>query len=434
MAIKYDSDVNDKVVSILNESVETLNTGFRNNFLNDFSAFTEVNLFTNQLNKINSSLDSLVDSYENISASVQDNKSQWSTVENEIGIQLDGVSNYDNNTTTYSSNEGSNNGISSSYDKNNKLTSINSGIKVKNDAVSAFISRLSGNSIIAFLKKLHQMKGQTDTISLLTDVTMSGILLSALKKMLGDTSEDIDERSADSDLIQKLLLEKMKANNLDINTEEGKESIEKVVLENINDSKVDESELNKAIYGDKTKIVEMLDGKWVVADTKKDLSKYVSYIEDSGVKQDVDTSKYGDSCLAFSYVHAYDLFTGSKGSAKDAENYAHASAFYDYINDSKSKVLAKIYDEIMSGKPVILQVNGNKEGTVRHFVTVVGFKEGVTDRNDLKEKDLLILDSWDGKVERMDTSSSRFMTSGKDCNKEYSGYRLRILNDDVATV
>ena len=70
--------------------------------------------------------------------------------------------------------------------------------------------------------------------------------------------------------------------------------------------------------------------------------------------------------------------------------------------------------------------HGNKQGTSRHFVTVIGFKQGVS-RDSITEDDLLILDSWDGKIERMDQENSRFMTSGKDCGKSYSGYRLRVL-------
>ena len=86
-----------------------------------------------------------------------------------------------------------------------------------------------------------------------------------------------------------------------------------------------------------------------------------------------------------------------------------------------------IYNEITNGKPLILQVNGNKKGTSRHYVTVVGFKSSVKSANSLTQKDLLIKDSWDGKLERMDGSSSRFMTSGKDCHKSYNGYYLAIM-------
>ena len=81
----------------------------------------------------------------------------------------------------------------------------------------------------------------------------------------------------------------------------------------------------------------------------------------------------------------------------------------------------------MNGRPVVVQVNGNKQGTSRHFVTVVGFKSSITDPSQLTEKDLLIIDSWDGKTERMDQANSRFFTSGADCHKSYSGYYLRVL-------
>jgi hypothetical protein len=88
----------------------------------------------------------------------------------------------------------------------------------------------------------------------------------------------------------------------------------------------------------------------------------------------------------------------------------------------------KIYEEVNKRNPVILQVNGNSKGTARHFVTVVGYKDSVTSASDLSVKDLLILDSWDGCLERMDTKTSRFLTTGKQCGKkDYSGYRLQVV-------
>ena len=95
--------------------------------------------------------------------------------------------------------------------------------------------------------------------------------------------------------------------------------------------------------------------------------------------------------------------------------------------DNKSEALKKIYSEIRNGNPVVLQVNGNTQGTVRHFVTVVGYNNNVKSASELTEKDLLIVDSWDGQLERMDTSTSRFMTTGAQCHKtKYSGYYLRV--------
>ena len=113
--------------------------------------------------------------------------------------------------------------------------------------------------------------------------------------------------------------------------------------------------------------------------------------------------------------------------AESAYNWKHAGEFTDYYNDSKQETLEKIYDEIKDGKPVIMQVNGNTSGTSRHFVTVVGIKNDVKSAQDVKESDLLVLDSWEGKLETMDSSTSRFMTTGKETNKSYSGYYLRVL-------
>ena len=160
------------------------------------------------------------------------------------------------------------------------------------------------------------------------------------------------------------------------------------------------------------------------------LTDYASQVAANKICQTNDTSKYGDYCLAFSYVHASNLKNGNVDSAEAAGRYAHAGEFYTFVNDDKQVVLNKIYEEINKGNPVILQVNGNSKGTVRHFVTVVGYSEGRTSGNDLLEKELLILDSWDGQIERMDTSSSRFMTTGKSCGKtDYSGYRLQVLKE-----
>ena len=109
------------------------------------------------------------------------------------------------------------------------------------------------------------------------------------------------------------------------------------------------------------------------------------------------------------------------------ETYEIPQIRFSFDRHNKSEMLGKVYEELNKGNPVILQVNGNSEGTCRHFVTVVGYKNTVTSAANLTEKDLLILDSWDGELERMDTDYSRFLTTGAQCGKEYSGYRLQVL-------
>ena len=174
--------------------------------------------------------------------------------------------------------------------------------------------------------------------------------------------------------------------------------------------------------------LEALGGTWKVVNTKTSLTDYAKTVQQNKICQTNDTAKYGDYCLAFSYVHASNMKNGQVDNAAAAGNYKHSGEFYTFVNDDKQVVLNKVYDEINKGNPVILQVNGNSKGTVRHFVTVVGYKDSVTSGSTITEKDLLILDSWDGQVERMDTSSSRFLTTGKSCGKkDYSGYRLQVM-------
>ena len=189
---------------------------------------------------------------------------------------------------------------------------------------------------------------------------------------------------------------------------------------------VDVSSLPKA--GENTSTWNTLNGEWIVPTTKTSVASYASYVASSKICQTNDTSKYGDKCLSFAETHAYALYTGNTSDSADrASSYPHSGAFTSWFSDSKEETLKKIYEEVVNGKPVVIQVNGNKQGTSRHFVTVVGFKSSVTDVNKLTEQDLLIIDSWDGQTERMDTSTSRFLTTGAACHKNYTGYYLRIL-------
>ena len=178
----------------------------------------------------------------------------------------------------------------------------------------------------------------------------------------------------------------------------------------------------------KTVRLNTLGGNWKVVNTATSVTDYASTVAKNKICQTNDTSKYSDYCLAFSYVHASNMKNGQVDNAAAAGNYKHSGEFTTFVNDNKQVVLNKVYEEINKGNPVILQVNGNSKGTVRHFVTVVGYKDTVTSGSTITEDDLLILDSWDGQLERMDTSSSRFMTTGKACGKkDYSGYRLQVM-------
>ncbi len=169
----------------------------------------------------------------------------------------------------------------------------------------------------------------------------------------------------------------------------------------------------------------LLNGNYMVIEPAVSVKSYLNIVSSNRIAQNNDSSVYGGYCLAFSYIHAYSLYSGDTSKrAKDALDYVYASRFNGYENDDKSEVLANVYNELKQGKPVLIQVNGNKAGTSRHYVTVVGFKKDVKSANDLEESDLLIIDSWDGKLEPMGESGSRFMVTGAACHKKYSGYQM----------
>ena len=180
--------------------------------------------------------------------------------------------------------------------------------------------------------------------------------------------------------------------------------------------------------GNGTTTLNILGGSFNVVNTNIGVVNYVNYLRKAGVYQGSNSERYGDKCLGFAYTHGWGLYSGNTNyNAENGLNYTGAGKFKTYINDSLQDVMAVTYNELNKGRPVILQVNGNKKGTSRHFVTVVGYKSGVSSGNSLNPQDLLIIDSWDAQLERMDQGNSRFVTSGKDCHKDYSGYRIQYL-------
>ena len=406
MAVSFDSDVYDKVILLLDNTTQSLNADIKNKILVDYESFVKVNLFSSQLNEIKSSCDNYEKLLTTLKTNIQTNKSQWIAVDEGVGKDISGYYNYGYK------------GSGSNYSSSNGMNKVDSSVSVKNDQVTNYVDSMDDYTMANAVKSIFNMKGDKDFSTLLTDPSMSGVLLAFLKKMLGDTSSDLSTESTDdSTAIQKAFLEKLNKNNHDLTTEDGKAKFEEEVFESIK---------NPQVTGN-VKTINILSGTFVVANTVSNLQDYASFVSNNGVKQDVDTAKYGDSCLSFAYSHAYDLYTGSRTNTAQAGNYAHASSFTDYFNDNKNETLSRIYSEIMNGRPVVLQVNGNTAGTSRHFVTVVGFNSNVLNSGNLTEKDLLIMDSWDGKVERMDTEKSRFMTTGAACGKDYSGYYLRVL-------
>lgn len=175
---------------------------------------------------------------------------------------------------------------------------------------------------------------------------------------------------------------------------------------------------------------EVIDtSEYRLVSTKNDVIEFAKIVDELNVAQ-THPPKYSGYCLSFAYYHAYMLYNGSdlySMNAPDGASYMYATKFKAFTDDDKQVVLEKIYELINEGQPMVLHVNGNKEGTSRHYVTVVGYKDSVTSGSTMTEEDLLIIDSYDGKLERMDRSESRFIISGYDTGRTGYGYQLYIL-------
>ena len=169
---------------------------------------------------------------------------------------------------------------------------------------------------------------------------------------------------------------------------------------------------------------------YLVVNTPLPVSNYISYIKQKEIRQ-VQSSGvvYYDQCLCFAEEYMHALTTGDTHKIpSEIKEYYYTGFVNSFDDDEKSKILNIVYSELVSNKPIILQVNGNRNGTSRHYVVVIGFKSTVTSATNLKETDLLFIDSHDGEVEQLhEWGTSRFMTTGAKCNKTYSGYQVYML-------
>ena len=118
------------------------------------------------------------------------------------------------------------------------------------------------------------------------------------------------------------------------------------------------------------------------------------------------SDKYGGYCLGFTNYYVYCM----------VDNVADVNisvALRKYMTSRKlsyktelygnpDAMMANLYDLLSAGLPQMLMVEAITHPGRRHFVTVVGYRSSVARREDLRPQDLLIIDSFDGKLESMD--------------------------------
>ena len=169
------------------------------------------------------------------------------------------------------------------------------------------------------------------------------------------------------------------------------------------------------------------DNSYKILKLNKGWDEFYNQMRSNNVYEASNPAKYSDKCLSFAYYHAHAYYTGDySGYANSAANYSRASHFKSFDDDNKKVILTRVYNELMKGKPVILQVSGTSL-TSRHYVTVVGMKK-TTNPSDPQETDFIMLDPYQGTLRDIG-GTGRVMITGAACGKTYSGYQIYYLID-----
>lgn len=154
-----------------------------------------------------------------------------------------------------------------------------------------------------------------------------------------------------------------------------------------------------------------------------------NYVKKSGYYQEY-ASRYGDYCLGFAMVYAETMntedFSLVDRNKEEGNEPKLNNGFSKYLYDSEHQYVSEIIEQLKKNKAQVIQVNGNTEGTSRHYVTAIGYKKNAN-INNLSQKDLLILDVWDDQIEQMNGkgSGTRFLTTHHEVRpRESGGYVL----------
>lgn len=159
--------------------------------------------------------------------------------------------------------------------------------------------------------------------------------------------------------------------------------------------------------------------------------------------------EWGDSCLGFSQAYAaalykkdFSLLKNQPGLVRGNDANTGGLSFSERSYEIESSLLKEIYNQLKKSKPVVVQVNGNVDGTSRHYSVIVGIKTTANYKS-LKESDFLLFDVWDGEIEQLNGkgnknglgNSSRFFIRGRDTigykewnDKMYNyGYQIYVI-------
>ena len=143
-----------------------------------------------------------------------------------------------------------------------------------------------------------------------------------------------------------------------------------------------------------------------VVNTAVDPFAYAKLVYDRICTNPQGTGIYSGYCLGFCYYYQYcmvDNITDVSLSVALSKYMTSNKLSYGVLYYSSSNaMMARLYDLLNAGIPQILMVEAITHPGSRHFVAVVGYRASVNRREDLRPEDLLILDSYEGRIESMD--------------------------------
>ena len=150
-----------------------------------------------------------------------------------------------------------------------------------------------------------------------------------------------------------------------------------------------------------------------VPNTAISIDDYASYVQNNGLYQ--NCYFMGNRCIELASIYAEDMITGDYTSKSQYTNSSIYNRMNDITFDSTSEIQECIYNEVLAGRPLSIQVSQKKGPGYRHFVTVVGFDSSVTSASDLTPENILVLDCFDGKIQRL-SERNRTLTRWGDTN------------------
>ena len=160
-----------------------------------------------------------------------------------------------------------------------------------------------------------------------------------------------------------------------------------------------------------------------IVNTAVDPFTYADLVYDNVCTHPGGTDDYSGYCLTFCNYYVSGMVDGlTDVDVRTAKRKSRSSKQLKYDTEKYSdpdEMMARLYDLLNEGVPQIVMVEALLHRGSRHFVVAVGYRSSVTRRDALRPEDLLVIDSFDGRLESMDPkidpvdTRSLFKQSGK---------------------